>query len=356
MRSILALCLTLVALPAVAQAPANDKTIAIASVDARGGADPDDATEMNDALTEALVADGRVRVVERQQLAKVMKEQALSQSGAMSDEVQIKVAQLVGARWIVVGFVQKKGKGYILSLRALDSTTAQVAFAQNLKVGSDEQIEPGSKQLARKLTDKLLGPAPAGGQQATGNDVVGDFDVGQVKDGAKALARSLAMRFPKLQGRVVEALPDGTVSCQFGGTQPFAGQFFEINGKDEVTEMEVKKGFFLLKSISAEGCSGKAKREGGASIGKGDQLNALPLKINLESLEPGPGTQPELAKLLADETRSALDTVPNFQVASDPQLTAIGRVSGPRGHRTVELQVVDKSGNVVQKLELPASF
>src|SRR5260221_1243274 len=195
MRFFFALSLNLSALPAFAQAPAaNDKTIAIASVDARGGADADDASTMNDALTEALVADGRVRLVERQQLAKVMKEQALSQSGVMSDEVQIKVAQLVGARWILVGAVQKKGsKGYVLSIRALDSNTAQVAFAQNLKVGSDEQIEPGSKQLARKLTDKLLGPAPAGSQQG-GTEVVGDFDVAQVKDGAKALARSLAMR------------------------------------------------------------------------------------------------------------------------------------------------------------------
>src|ERR1041385_1479896 len=135
MRPLLALSLTL-SLPALAQAPAaNDKTIAIASVDAKGGADSDDADTMSDALTEALVGDGRVRLVERQQLAKVMKEQALSQAGVMSDEVQIKVAQLVGARWIVVGSVTKKGsKGYVLAIRALDSTTAQVAFAQNLKV------------------------------------------------------------------------------------------------------------------------------------------------------------------------------------------------------------------------------
>ena len=355
MRSFLALSLTL-ALPALAQtASGNDKTIAVASVDARGGATADEASEMSDALTSQLVADGRVRVVERQQIAKVMKEQALSQSGAMSDEVQIKLAQLVGARWIAVGAVQGRGKGLLLSLRAMDSSTAQVAFAESLKVGGEDQIEGGAKQLARKLTGKLIGPAPTGGAQAS-NEVVGDFDVGQVKDGAKQLARSLALRFPRLSGRVTETLPDGTASCAFSGAQPFAGQFFEIRGKDEVTQMDSKKGYFLLSSISAQGCSGKTRREGGADIAKGDALNALPLKINLDALEPGPGTQPELAKLLADETRSALDTVPNFQVTSDPQLTALGRVSGPRGHRTVELQVVDKGGNVVQKLDLPASF
>jgi hypothetical protein len=309
---------------------------------------------MNDAVVAQLVGDGRLRVVERQQLAKVMKEQALSQSGVMSDEVQIKMAQLVGARWIAVGSVQKKGRSYILSLRALDSSTAQVAFAENLKVGSDEQIEAGSKQLARKMQDKLIGPG-TGSAQAS-NEVVGDFDVAQVRDAAKSLARSLGMRFPKLVGRVVDALPNGTLSCSFGNAQPFAGQFFEVTGKDEVTEQEVKKGYFLLGSFSRTGCSGKVKREPGQNINSGDSLNSVPLKINLEALEPGTGAPPELARLLADETRSALDTQPQFQVANDPQLTAMGRVSGPRGNRTVSLQVVDKKGNVVHKVELPGAF
>src|SRR5256885_2514601 len=134
---------------AFAQAQGGPATVAIAEVTARGNADADMASEVNDALTDQLVGDGRFRVVERQQIAKVMKEQALSQSGVMSDEVQIKVAQLVGARWIVLGSIQAKGKGLQLSLRALDSSSAQVAYAENLRLGNDDQIEAGSKQLAR---------------------------------------------------------------------------------------------------------------------------------------------------------------------------------------------------------------
>ena len=82
----------------------------------------------------------------------------------------------------------------------------------------------------------------------------------------------------------------------------------------------------------------------------------MPLKISVEALEPGPGAQPELAKLLADEVKNALDGMPQFQVATDPQITATGRVSGPRGNRTVELQVIDKNGNSLQKISVPASF
>ncbi len=356
MRSFLALLVT--SLPVFAQtqaAPAPAPTLAIADVTARGNVDPDDASEMNDALVAQLVADGRLRVVERQQIAKVMREQALSQSGAMSDEVQVRLAQLVGARWIVVGSVQKKGRSLILSLRALDSSTAQVAYAENLKVGSEEQIEAGAKQLARKMEYKLVGAGAPGSTQAA-NEVVGDFDAGQVKDGARSVALSLALRFPKLTGKLVTVIPDGTASCSFFGGQPFAGEFFEVGGKDDVTGQDSKKGYFLLKSFSQDGCSGRVKRDSGAPITDGDTITSLPLKISVEALEPGPGTQPELAKLLADEVRNALDGMPQFQVANDPQVTAIGRVSGPRGNRTVELQVVDKTGNALQKLSLAASF
>jgi TolB-like protein len=335
---------------ALAQAPAQ--TVAVASIEARSGATASQAAEMNDAITSQLVNDGRLKVVERQQIARVMKEQALSMSGAVSDDSQVKVAQLVGARYLATGSVQPNGRSLSLSLQAMDSSTAQVVFADTVTLGALGQLQAGAKQLASRMADKLAGGK--GGALAT--EIVGDFDNAQVKDSARSLARSLAMRFPKLSGKVVESLPDGSLTCSFAGAQPFAGQFFEIDGKDEVTGQMSRKGFFLMNGTAGGGCSGRTKNDPGAAITRGDQLTAVPLKINVESLEPGPGAQPELAKLLADELRAALDTVPNFRVANDPQLTAIGRVSGPRGRRNIELQLVDKSGNIVQKLDLPASF
>jgi len=357
MPQFLTLATILALAPAVLAQTQGSPTLAIAEVTARGKADADSATDMADALTEALVADGRVRVVERQQIAKVMKEQALSQAGVVSDEVQVKVAQLVGARWIVLGTLGTKGQSYVLSLRALDSSSAQVAFAGSVKVGSDEQIEAGSRQLARKLADKLLGPAAAGqAQAAASGEVVGDFDASQVKDGAKAVARTLALKFPKLTGKILNVIPNGTASCSFREAQPFKGEFFQISGTDEVTGQDTTKGYFLLSSYSQNGCSGRIKREGMANVNDGDTLVSMPLKIGVEAVEAGPGTQPELARMVSEELRAALDTLPQFQVASDPQLTATGRVSGGRGHRSVALQVIDKGGNVVGKVDVPVAF
>ena len=342
--------LCLAALAARAQA-GKGETIAIAAIDARGGASADLAGAAEDALIGQLVADGKLRVVERQQLARVMKEQALAQSGVLSDEVQIELAKLVGARWIAVGAVQQKGRGYSVSLRAMDSNTAQVAFADSVKVGGDDQVEDGARQLALRLEAKL-----SGGKAPEGAQALGYFDPGEVKDGARALARSLAMRMPKLVGRVVEALPNDTVNCSFGNAEPFAGQFFEVRGQDEVTESEVVKGYFLLKSFSRTGCTGKVKREPGANIESGDQLLSMPLKISLEPIEAGAGAEPALAKVLTDETRAAISSFPQFTVASDAQLTALGRVSGPRGRRSLSLQLLDKKGNAVQKIDLPGDF
>jgi hypothetical protein len=355
MRNFLTFALFAVPAAAFAQMP-GAPTMAIAEVSARGNADADMASEVNDALTDQLVSDGRFRVVERQQIAKVMKEQMLAQSGVVSDEVQIKVAQLVGARFIVLGTVGSKGRGYTVSLRALDSSSAQVAFAETLKLGSEEQIEAASKQLARKLADKLVGSSGGASQTSASADVIGDFDAGQVKDGAQAAARSLALRFPKVTGKIVNALPNGTASCSFDSGEPFKGEFFEVSGRDEVTEQDSRKGFFLLASWSRNGCSGRIKREPGGIIEDGDTLTSLPVKIGVEALQPGPGTPAELASLVATELRAALDSFPQFQIAGDPQLTATGRVSGPRGRRSIELQVIDKSGAVVQKVNVPTSF
>jgi hypothetical protein len=269
--------------------------------------------------------------------------------------VQVEVAQLVGARWIVLGTVGTKARSYVVSLRALDSSSAQVAFSESLKAGTDEQVEAAAKQLARRLTDKLLGQSGSSSQPASA-DAVGDFDAAQVKDSAREIARALGLRFPKLTGRIVNALPNGTASCSFSSGEPFKGEFFEISGRDEVTEQETRKGFFLLSAWSRSGCSGRFKREAGGVVEDGDTLTSVPLKIGVEAVEPGPGTQSELATLLSSELRAALDSLPQFQVANEPQVTATGRVSGARGRRSVDLTVVDKTGTVVQKLSVPGSF
>ena len=340
-----------------AEAAGTAATIAIAGIEARAGATTAQAALAADALAAQLVEDGKLRVVERTQLARVMREQALASSGVLSDEVQIKVAQLCGARFIAVGSVQGDGRGLVLGLRAIDSSSAQVVYADTLKLGGADQLDAAARKLARALAAKLV-PAGALAAGSEASVPLGDFDLAQVRDGAHALARSLALRFPKADGKIVDALPNDTATCRFASVQGvFAGERFEVQGRDEVTESEVQKGFFLLGSISPTGCAGRVKRLGGQDIAVGDLLRSLPLQLSLDTLEAGPGTEPGLAKLFSDETRSALAVLPQFRLVKDAaQLNAAGRLAGARGHRTIQLQVTDQKGNTVQQLDLGAGF
>ncbi|HTY07873.1 MAG TPA: CsgG/HfaB family protein [Candidatus Edwardsbacteria bacterium] len=65
---------------------------------------------MADKLTTALVKSGMFIVIERQQLEKVMQEQAMGQSGAITAQSAAKVGQLLGVELMVMGSVNEFGE------------------------------------------------------------------------------------------------------------------------------------------------------------------------------------------------------------------------------------------------------
>jgi Curli production assembly/transport component CsgG len=337
-----------------ATGPAADATLAIAGIEARSGATQDQAALVADLLTATLVNEGKLRVVERAQIARVMKEQALANSGAMSDEVQIKLAQLVGARWLLLGALQAEGRGFIVSGRAIDSSTAQIAFADSVKVATADQLSAGARQLARKLQDKLTGSKSA----QTSGEAVGDFDPAQIKEAARQLARLLAVRFPKVQGKLKEVLPNGTSSCRFADPrQAFVNQRFIIGGIDSVTGQAQEKGIFLLKVLDEKGgCSGRYKSSGADEISDGDTISSVTLKVSMDPLRAGPGTDPEMGKVFSDESRESLKNQGAFDLTGEAQVALVGSISGSKGHRVIEVQALEKGGAVIQRWDLTGTF
>lgn len=338
---------------AAAQTGGKDSTLAVAAIEARSGASGDTAARFGDLLTATFVNDGKLRVVERAQIARVMKEQALASSGVMSDEVQIKVAQLVGARWIMIGSIQGEGRGYALALRAIDSTSAQVAHADTQKVGSGEQLEAAARAMARRLQDKLLGTRTA----AAGGEVIGDFDPSLIKEASRQLARLLSGRFPKVEGKLMNVLPNDTSSCRFPDTRGlFKGERFELAGYDMVTEQTIVKGFFLLTEISDRTCSGRIKKTAPGDVSDGDLVRSLPLKVAMDPLEVGPGVDKVMGKMFSDETKESLKNAANFDLNGEPQVILTGRIVGGKGARAIEVQAQDKAGNVIQRWDLTGTF
>jgi hypothetical protein len=350
LRHLTTLLLLALALPAAAE----PETLAIVEVDNAGGASADDASSVSDALVSAFVNDARLKLVERQELRRVMREQALAQSGAVGDDVQIKVGKLFGARWVATVKVGIAPGGYKVAMHVLETNTGVIAAAEEVRLASASQLEAGAKKLALKVADKLAGGSRAGSASAGV-----DYDPAQVGEAGHGLSQLLARRFPPLEGKIAEALPNGTASCQLPNAGGFEGQRFEIVGYDEVTEQYQRKGLFLLTAYDGSVCSGRLKVEHGMPVEDRDKLKSLPIKISLDPLATGNGAEGEMAKVLFDETKANLKLIPQFELTSgeEAQLTANARISGPRGHRNIQVQVLNaKSGSVIRQLDLVGTF
>jgi curli biogenesis system outer membrane secretion channel CsgG len=86
------------------------KRIAIARFDDRsGGGYSNLGKGVADMLATALVKSGKFMVIERQELEKVMAEQRLGTSGAVTPETATKVGQILGVEMIVVGSITEFG-------------------------------------------------------------------------------------------------------------------------------------------------------------------------------------------------------------------------------------------------------
>ncbi len=109
---------------------------------------------MGDGISETLsskLADvPGIQVIERLQLLQVMKEQALSQTGAVAESTAIQVGRLAGARTVVLGSVQKIGDQVRIIARFVDAEQGTVAKSAE-QIGAMAQLFTLEDQLALAL-------------------------------------------------------------------------------------------------------------------------------------------------------------------------------------------------------------
>jgi len=101
----------------------------------------------------------RVRLIERSQMQEILKEQGFQQSGCTSDACAVEIGQLLGVRNMVIGTVGTAGSYTVVSVRALDVRTGEVAVYETIRTkgGIDKVLEEGVTRAARKLVGGLFG-------------------------------------------------------------------------------------------------------------------------------------------------------------------------------------------------------
>ncbi len=106
------------------------------------GVDSASALVVTDALSDQLLRDGKVRVMERSQMEKILKEQGFTQSGMCDGtECALVIGKLLSIDRMVVGSLGKLGESFTLSVRVVDVGTGEIlGSARRMRKGAIDDV------------------------------------------------------------------------------------------------------------------------------------------------------------------------------------------------------------------------
>jgi len=108
---------------------------------------------LTDRLQSELVQVGGYKLVERQKIDKILKEQNLHLSGIIDEEHLIHIGQMLGAELIVIGNIGKLENIYTISARLVNVETSEIFLSANYDTGNDisNLLTIGMENIARQL-------------------------------------------------------------------------------------------------------------------------------------------------------------------------------------------------------------
>ena len=120
-----------------------------------------------DVLITELAANDSIRVVERDQLQKLLEEQNLATAGRVDEATAVKVGKLLGAQHMIFGgyVIDKKGR-MRLDARAVNVETSEIEYVSTVSDDADDVLALISK-LASQLNQGMKLPGPRGAAAPT---------------------------------------------------------------------------------------------------------------------------------------------------------------------------------------------
>jgi TolB-like protein len=126
----------------------------IAVIDLEGiGISKDETNLLTNRLRNELVKTKAFRVVERQEMSKILKEQKFQASGCTSTECAVEIGQLLGVERIVMGSIGKIGNIFTVSSRIVDVESAELTSVSDYDYEGSitELLKNGMKNVALEL-------------------------------------------------------------------------------------------------------------------------------------------------------------------------------------------------------------
>ncbi len=112
-----------------------------------------DCRALTDRLRAELFNTKYFKVIEREMMEEIIKEQGFQQSGCSTDECMVEVGKLIGVEKIVGGSISKVGRTYSVSSRIVSVETGKIlkGATYDYKGEIDELLTTGMKMVAYEL-------------------------------------------------------------------------------------------------------------------------------------------------------------------------------------------------------------
>jgi TolB-like protein len=127
------------------------------------------AKGLADMAIEELLPNPSLRIVERDQMNKIMEEQKLSADGTVDPSTVIKLGKIVAAKYMLTGAYITMGNSLVLTMKAFSVETSEIVWTGSV-TGKTDNILVLINQLASKATKGLslppLSPVQEQAQQA----------------------------------------------------------------------------------------------------------------------------------------------------------------------------------------------
>lgn len=144
-------------------AQAKSPTAAVFPLSSRG-IDSNSTRILEEALANGLIKSGKLRLLERSQIATVLKEQGFQKSGACDGEqCAVQMGKLLGIEQGVVGSIGLLGKTWVLNTRVIDIRTGEVLkTSQRSTTGAiDKALVTAVPEAVADLTGSTAAASPA---------------------------------------------------------------------------------------------------------------------------------------------------------------------------------------------------
>ena len=136
---------------------AEKMIIAILDLQPKGGVTANISGALSDMLRAEMVKTDLFRVVERNQMAAILREQGFQQTGCTDADCAVQIGKLLSAKKMLTGEINLMGGIYITTVRIVDVEKGLAEFAETDQAASINTLARSAENLARKLADRIGG-------------------------------------------------------------------------------------------------------------------------------------------------------------------------------------------------------